>query len=284
MTLAVLRITAPAASFDCLWSEPLNGLDTQCMGLGAAPLGRGSQAECEAYCCNHRVGNPTSATMKTEDGVSTGTYCGVWQWMPPSQMPDATYKWSCFVGDSEKQYTCGKSQGELAPVKWAGGRKCLGLAPDNWGLTFVVVFGLGTALYVGGGSMIGARAYAGSASLRAHPHYQRWTEIRGLCADGLSFIRGGRRTPAGHKECSGYAVAPSGEKRKKSKSSKHSSTSSSSSSDKKSAQEPTQRMHLETRNTSARAKAVSSTDTSTVQEPGRSVAAGGGGRWVHVES
>lgn len=275
--LAALRIVPLAGSSECLWSEPLTGLDIQCMGLGAAPLGRGTQAECEAYCCDHRVGNPASATMKTEDGVSTGEYCGVWQWMPPSQMPDSTYKWSCFVGGSEKQYTCGNSQGKLAHVTWSGGRKCRGLAPDNWGTTFVVIVGLGAALYVGGGSVIGARAYGGSTSLRAHPHYRRWTEIQGLCADGLAFVHNGRRASMGQKEYSGYAEAPFGGKGKKSKSTKHSTSSRG----KKSGQEPTERVHSEAVNTSV---AVLSAGATGAQLPNRSVAASGGGRWVHVKN
>lgn len=261
----------------CLWREPLNGMDQQCMGLGAAPIGRANQAECEAYCCAHRDGNPASAKMKTADAVGAGEYCGLWQWLPPSQMPDASYKWSCFVGISGHDYACDKSQPALAHVTWAGGRGCLGPAPGNWGAIFLIAFGLSAALYVGGGSAVAAKASSSRMSLRAHPHYQRWAEIHGLCADGLSFVRGRARAPAARRSEHGrYTQAPSGAgsgvdapKGKRSASAKHSSSKS-----KTAPREAAQQSHPQAD--------LGNGASEEVQAGGSSTTASGGGRWVHV--
>ena len=58
------------------------------------------------------------------------------------------------------------------------------------GLAAFIVVGL--ALYVGGGTLLGAKSGRGSG-LRAHPHYGHWQEVAALVFDGVAFAKGGRQ-------------------------------------------------------------------------------------------
>ena len=59
----------------------------------------------------------------------------------------------------------------------------------HWGLSFLVWAGLCCALYVGGGSVFGARASGRAPNLRAHPHHTQWVDVAGLVSDGVAFAR-----------------------------------------------------------------------------------------------
>jgi hypothetical protein len=111
----------------CKWGEALSGLDKQCQGLGAAPGGHISAEECEAFCCHHSTFG-TGGHFTPDDGRPSG-FCDLWQYMSVSDLPDATYKWTCFVGVSGTEYACGKNSPALAHVSWLGARHCLGTAP-----------------------------------------------------------------------------------------------------------------------------------------------------------
>jgi hypothetical protein len=100
----------------------------------------------------------------------------------------------------------GRAVGEVAAVYTQTG--CV--LQSNWGSSFLLLCALGSAVYVGGGSAYGARAGGGGAlALQSHPHYRRWGELRGLCEDGLRFVRaGGSRPPRAPRQGGGYVAAP----------------------------------------------------------------------------
>ena len=74
----------------------------------------------------------------------------------------------------------------------------------GFGALFVIVFGIGSAFYVGGGLAYGKRTGRGGVGARAHPHYRRWEAIAGLVSDGAAFAKTRRRGGGG------YAPVPSG--------------------------------------------------------------------------
>lgn len=279
----------------CLWAEPEAGLDNQCMGLGAAPGGRISRQQCEEYCCAHRY---PLAKITAEDGVGTGGHCDLWQWAPPSELPDATYKWSCFIGVRAEdrggaKYTCGKNAPDLAHVAWSGGQTCLGPAPSRWGAEFVLVFGLVACVYVGGGSAWGARVSGDAVHVRAHPHYSRWEAVHALCIDGVGFARGqrasSRQTLAGHREESRYHEAPSGAARDASRSHKSRRSEKKAKKEKPSADDGKTAPRDAADNTAPAAAADAAGAAgggggggAAGRSGAPSVASGGGGRWVHI--
>jgi hypothetical protein len=59
----------------------------------------------------------------------------------------------------------------------------------DWGFSFLVSSGLCVALYVGGGSVFGARTSGRAPGLRAHPHHSNWIDAAGLVSDGVAFAR-----------------------------------------------------------------------------------------------
>lgn len=69
----------------------------------------------------------------------------------------------------------------------------------NWGFSFLVWFAMCSAVYVGAGSVIGARTSGRAPSLRVHPHHSQWIDAAGLFSDGVAFARAaaqGRTTRA----------------------------------------------------------------------------------------
>ena len=64
--------------------------------------------------------------------------------------------------------------------------------PTNWGLPFLLVVGLGGAVYFGGGYLHGKRT-RGARGVQALPHAQHWLALHGLVSDGVALIRGGKK-------------------------------------------------------------------------------------------
>ena len=58
-----------------------------------------------------------------------------------------------------------------------------------WGTPFLVVVVLGLAVYLGGGVALRVRTAGAAPSLRSHPHFGEWQELRSLFEDGLAFAR-----------------------------------------------------------------------------------------------
>lgn len=77
-----------------------------------------------------------------------------------------------------------------------------------WGITVLLVVGLGSLVYVVGGIAYGRRTKGSSGPpLEAHPHYIQWQEVHALTMDGVAFSRGrlqGRRTTSGGARSGGY--------------------------------------------------------------------------------
>lgn len=269
----------------CLWesSEAVSGLNKQCMGLGAAPVGHGSEAECEAYCCAHRF---PLAKIVPEDGTGNG-YCDLWQWVSTEDLPDASYKWNCFIGTRPgdrggAEYSCGTNQPSMAHIVWTGGRECLGPTPLWWGDRLIAVFAMMAGIYIGVGTVWGARVsgVSGRAAVRAHPHWRQWEEVAALVEDGVAFARGRRRAGGGvggeqrerlYVEAPGGDVSPRGSKQgKKEKKAKRAKGDGGNEAKKE-------------RSSSASPRpAAAEAAPAAPAAPATSVASGGGGRWVHI--
>jgi hypothetical protein len=75
-----------------------------------------------------------------------------------------------------------------------GGPGNLGMAllpPDSaWGSSFLLLLVLGGTAYVGGGVLLGRRVSGKYTGLAAHPHFQRWMELKGLVTDGGRLLQG----------------------------------------------------------------------------------------------
>ena len=82
----------------------------------------------------------------------------------------------------------------------------------HWGLSFLVWTGMCSALYVGGGSVFGARALGRAPDLRAHPHHALWVDVAGLVSDGVAFARaaahGRPARETGRKQAVGGSYRP----------------------------------------------------------------------------
>ena len=68
--------------------------------------------------------------------------------------------------------------------------------PTNWGLPFLLIVGLGGAVYFGGGYLHGKRT-RGARGVQALPHAQHWLALHGLVSDGVAH-------PAEKKLCREY--------------------------------------------------------------------------------
>ena len=100
--------------------------------------------------------------------------------------------WSDRHPDSVQLY-----KGPLVPnADWEACKGVPLAPPSAAGVVFLLLVVLGSALYVGGGVVIGSRA-GDDRSLKCHPHYRRWIALRGLVSDGVSFSKGRRRGGGG---------------------------------------------------------------------------------------
>ena len=61
--------------------------------------------------------------------------------------------------------------------------------PLSWGWMFIIIFGVGTIGYAGGGISFGVRSQGKPAGLEAHPHYEQVVAISGLVQDGVVWTR-----------------------------------------------------------------------------------------------
>ena len=87
-----------------------------------------------------------------------------------------------------------------------------GCPASDWGAVFLISIGLFVAAYGVGGVAFGARTKGGRWAVEAHPHFRQWLEIRGLCLDGLRFVRaGGRNNSVRSVAHRNYTQAPDGD-------------------------------------------------------------------------
>lgn len=271
---------ATGGSCGCTWGSAISGLGKQCMGLGAAPGGRVTAEECEAFCCHHSAFglggefNPVDAAAGTKGGL-----CDLWQLIPVADIPDASYASNCFIGVVGTTYSCEKSQGSLEHVEWQGARQCLGLAPEGWGWPFVVVLSMAAGLYFGAGTVYRQRV-GGAAGWKALPHAQAWGELRALVADGAAFARSGGRKGGGggaapakeRLRADVEAASPPKKKAKKAKKERHGGKEG-----KKGVGQPKEK-HQRTAATLSASSAASGGGA----DEKKTTASGGGGRWVRL--
>ena len=196
-------------------------------------------------------------------------------------------KATCWLKDKKGAVTPNQPKrliGEVAPVYTQTGCP----PEDNWGSSFLLVFTLGFAGYAGGGSIYGARTGGGGKpSLQAHPHYRQWGEARGLCQDGVRYIRskgsrgrGSARAQLLQQPAAGLADRGDGEeeelrgdKKEKRKKEKRSSGGKKEKPDKED-------RHESDRIKTQAAPAVVVVAVAVPAAEG--TASAGGGRWVHV--
>lgn len=155
--------------------------------------------------------------------------------------------------------------------------------------TFLGLVVVGVAMYLVGGVMFGRAAMkrggsnAGAQLLMAHPHYMRWTELRGLCVDGLRFARGRCRGSAKKARLEQGLTkreegAPTQQAKKKSKKERNKAKRSHSSSSRNldnEGQEATVQLC---------SPATANTGGGPVDAGVKSTVSGAGGRWVHIAS
>ena len=60
---------------------------------------------------------------------------------------------------------------------------------SGWGGTFLLMVALGAGGYVGAGILYAVQTRGNPLVLRSHPHAAQWQELRRLCADGARFAR-----------------------------------------------------------------------------------------------
>ena len=235
---------------------------------------------------------------------------GCTQWVVSSTVP-APICWLKSKKGEQKSGQPTRVVGSVAPTYVQEGCQA-----DNWGRTFLLLVAIGLPVYVIGGALHGARGGRGGggggggvAKLQAHPHYRQWTELQGLCQDGLRFVRsrGARgRGPrssgpggAGPDSGGGYAEAPQGlggggGKSERSKEKRNKKEKRSSESRKKEGKGSKATRQAEDAGIDVAADAATvRTQGGGVASPAAAAAGGagagsketssaGGGRWVHV--
>lgn len=156
----------------------------------------------------------------------------------------------------------------------------------DWGSGVLIFLVLVVGGYVGGGSVVGSRAKGSGVGVRNHPHWQRWQELRGLCADGVTFARsGGSRRQALGRSQSLLAEGRKGGggrtdevKERREKAPKSKSTKSTGSEKKRSGKSESGKSE----SPRSQSSAAGELSPAVVEEAASGTAAGGGGRWVHV--
>ena len=158
--------------------------------------------------------------------------------------------------------------------------------PSNFGWALSAVLLLGAATYVVGGVVLGKRAGGRAAGLQAHPHYERWHKLRGLCLDGVRLVRsGGRARPtvavAAAERARGYVSAPDGD------GNRTPSTKVSQKKEKKEKKEKTQKKERSSKQDGKQKTGGDSPRSAAAYTPApvpapAGTAAADGGRWIHV--
>lgn len=78
---------------------------------------------------------------------------------------------------------------EQAAKKHGDGTGGFGEEDDAWGAPFLLAATLICVAYVGGGLGFAVRQQGAPLAVHSHPHYDRWSALRGLVADGITFSR-----------------------------------------------------------------------------------------------
>ena len=161
-----------------------------------------------------------------------------------------------------------------------------GVAYKPNGLSFLLVFSLCSAVYVGGGIVFAVRARGAALSLRSHPHAACWEELRALVFDGLAFAqRGGNKgntttnlyVPVGEQRASGRRRDDEPpEMRPRPKKEQNEKKEKAEKAGKKEQKEKKERAEREEPRVDEVATAVVAPATGTQ--------AGDGGRWVHISN
>ena len=153
--------------------------------------------------------------------------------------------------------------------------------PTNWGLPFLLVVGLGGAVYFGGGYLHGKRT-RGARGVQALPHAQHWLALHGLVSDGLALVRGGR----GGRGYERVAAGTQGPKQKggkagKGKGKKEKGSGKERSGNEKDGKAASGKQRGSDRREAAPAPAPAPAPAA-APSAAAGTAAGDGGRWVHV--
>lgn len=197
-------------------------------------------------------------------------------------------KYAVFQSAAPKDRNCFLKAGPADAIGGVGNLGMELLPPSSgWGSTMVVMIVLFGTGYVGGGIVIGMRT-SGKTGLKAHPHFHKWVDLKGLVVDGGSSVRSGPARSGSAKQRlsrdpeGGYHSTAETEplqittrdRKKNSKKQKDAVTNNNKRDSKKHTNE----------GRAALAAASASTLAQPPQAPsaGRESAAGGGGRWIHV--
>ena len=156
--------------------------------------------------------------------------------------------------------------------------------PTNWGLPFLLVVGLGGAVYFGGGYLHGKRT-RGARGVQALPHAQHWLALHGLVSDGVALVRGGRggRGAKGYERVAAAGTSPEhkGGKAGKGKRKKDKSSEKERGGKEKGGKAASGKRRGSDRREAAPAPAPAPAPAAT-PSAAAGTAAGDGGRWVHV--
>ena len=153
--------------------------------------------------------------------------------------------------------------------------------PTNWGLPFLLVVGLGGAVYFGGGYLHGKRT-RGARGVQALPHAQHWLALHGLVSDGVALVRGGRGGRGDERVAAGnQGPKQKGGKAGKGKGKKEKGSGKERSGNEKDGKAASGKQRGSDRREAAPAPAPAPAPAA-APSAAAGTAAGDGGRWVHV--
>ena len=160
-----------------------------------------------------------------------------------------------------------------------------------WGVPLLLTFGLCGIAYVGLGILYGRTRHTRvSMSVRAHPHWSKWQEVYSLARDGMSFVRDGGKARA---QRAGYTPVPRAPPEREGSSSGSKTERGPGGDAKAKRAKQDKKEERKERPDAPRPPSkpghnpedsCASPSGSAGIEPaaGKSVASGGGGRWVHI--
>ena len=146
-----------------------------------------------------------------------------------------------------------------------------------WGTTFLMALVVFLVGYVGVGVGYSMRTSGAPASLRSHPHWARWQELRSLCTDGMAFAQSGGSTPPAGRGVRQPLGTEEGRARDATKG-KAKTKKDRSASDTKGVRGKKD----ERRGNFSESGATVEAATPAVHGAAAGTVAGGGGRWMHV--
>ena len=221
-------------------------------------LGKAKTLEgCEALQVHGLLGDQVCQTV---------TWCG-------AGGPGDVFADACFCGSGTEWIAPAWPQANINSAV------CLRFGTPASGATFLILLALAATVYVGGGLLLARqRGSSPQLGLRAHPHAHLWLELAALCREGAVFVSNSGRPPqrrgGGGERLLGGGEQSTGDRdsnpSRKSKGSSKGSSKRGSKSGTKSSKGKVSSQQQVTPPTAATAPAVGS-------------AAGGGGRWIHVE-